>query len=115
MQVLFQIQELNLYCVYQSGKLTDQLHHCLKFLIEAGANVNHKNKLGEKAMATAFYFNRLKAIDVLIEAGTIIDEENFMLTKSVINFSCLKPYEKIKLLKRLYEIVGKKLELGESL
>ena len=72
-------------------------------------------KLGEKAMATAFYFNRLKAIDVLIEAGTIIDEENFMLTKSVINFSCLKPYEKIKLLKRLYEIVGKKLELGESL
>lgn len=101
------------YCIHYQ-KEEDNLD-CLRFLIEAGADVNHKNKLGRKAIATAFDFNRLKAIDVLLEAGTTIDEENFMLIKSVINFSCLEPYEKIKLLKRLYEIVGKKLELGGSL
>ena len=80
---------------------------CLKFLIEAGANVNHKTKLGEKAISRAFYFDCFKAIDILLEAGTIIDDENFMLIKNRINISCFEPSEKIKLLKRLYQAVGK--------
>ena len=83
------------YCIHYQ-KEEDNLD-CLRFLIEAGADVNHKNKRGEKAIATAFYFNRFKAIDVLLEAGTTIDEENFMLIKSEINFSCLDPYEKIQI------------------
>ena len=80
---------------------------CLKFLIETGADVNHKTKLGEKAISRAFYFNSFKAIDILIKAGTIIDDENFMLIKNRINISCFEPSEKIKLLKRLYQAVGK--------
>ncbi len=79
---------------------------CLKFLIETGADVNHKTKLGEKAISQAFYFCCYKAIDILLNAGTIIDDENFMLIKNRINISCFEPSEKIKLLKRLYQAVG---------
>ena len=80
---------------------------CLKFIIEAGADVNHKNKSGEKAISQAFYYDCIEAIDILLEAGTIIDDENFMLIKNRINISCLSPSKKFKLLKRLYQAVGK--------
>ncbi len=80
---------------------------CLKFIIEAGADVNHKTKLGEKAISQAFYYDCIEAIDILLKAGTIIDDENFMLIKNRINISCFEPSEKIKLFKRLYQAVGK--------
>ena len=82
---------------------------CLKFLIKAGAGVNHKDKAGEKVLSTALFFNRLKTIDILLEAGTVIDENDFMIFIRSIVYSCdIEPYVKIKLFKRLYEIVGKK-------
>ena len=80
---------------------------CLKFLVKAGADVNHKTKSGEKAITRAFYFNSFKAIDILLKAGTIIDDENFMLIKNGINISIFEQSEKIKLLKRLYQALGK--------
>ena len=55
---------------------------CLKYLIKSGADVNHKDKYGEKPIAIAFYANCFKAIDILLEAGTIIDEEDFMIIKN---------------------------------
>ena len=80
---------------------------CLKYLIKSGADVNHKDKYGEKPIAIAFYANCFKAIDILLEAGTIIDEEDFMIIKNRIRYSGLKSSIKIKLLKRLYQAVGK--------
>ena len=80
----------------------------LKFLIEAGADVNHKDRFGDKPIAKAFSFNHMKDIEILLDAGTIIDENDFMRLKNTISISCNEPYIKIKLLKRLYEIVGKK-------
>ncbi len=80
---------------------------CLKYLIKSGADVNHKDKYGEKPIAIAFYANCFKAIDILLEAGTIIDQEDFMIIKNRIRYSGLKSSIKIKLLKRLYQAVGK--------
>ena len=82
---------------------------CLRFLIESGAYVNHKDKYGEKPIAIAFYANCFKAIDILLEAGTKIDEEDFMIIKNRIRHCGLKASIRVKLLKRLYEIVGKPL------
>lgn len=96
---------LDYFIHYQDG---EESVDGLKFLIEAGADVNHKDRFGDKPIATAFLYNRMKDIEILLEAGTIIDENDFMRLKNTISISCNEPYVKIKLLKRLYEIVGKK-------
>ena len=69
--------------------------------------VNHKDKYGEKPIAIAFYANCFKAIDILLEAGTIIDKKDLMIIKNRIRHCGLKTSIRVKLLKRLYEIVSK--------
>ena len=97
---------LNYFIPYRWDKID---FDCLRFLIESGADVNHKDKFGEKPIAIAFYANCFKAIDILLEAGTKIDKEDFMIIKNRIRHCGLKASIRVKLLKRLYEIVGKPL------
>ena len=97
---------LNYFIPYRWDKID---FDCLRFLIESGADVNHKDKYGEKLIAIAFYANCFKAIDILLEAGTIIDEEDFMIIKNRIRHCGLKASIRVKLIKRLYEIVGNPL------
>lgn len=83
---------------------------CLKLLIKSGSDVNHKDKYGEKPITKAFWGNCYKAIDIMLETRTIIDEEDFMIIKNRIRHCGLKDSIKVKLLKRLYKIVGKPID-----
>ena len=65
----------------------------IKFLIEKGANVNAKHKIGKTALNDALYNNNYDAISVLIENGYNLKNDGVSFRQAVSN----KQYKAIKL------------------
>jgi ankyrin repeat protein/predicted amidophosphoribosyltransferase len=67
----------------------------MRILIDAGAHVNHRNQNGDSVLAFAVYTGNMTAVQVLLDAGCLIDRKSVELAKRHLNFTDVQLMMKI--------------------